>query len=127
MVKTALVSFDVDRGAKIIEGLEAHGLKIRVALWLYLSDYEDWRLGLSSPKFAGLGTMACYGLLNATLDAAGFEVEQVPSILVLPPAGPFVRDLRRVFGKARNVEGMRLGGQIFGGQFVEDAFVYRIS
>ena len=42
-------------------------------------------------------------------------------------ADPFVRELRRLFGKARSVEGMRLGGQMIGDRFVEDAYVYRIS
>lgn len=39
---------------------------------------------------------------------------------------PFIRDLRRVFASAADTYGMRLGGQIFGGKYLEDAFVYRI-
>jgi hypothetical protein len=39
---------------------------------------------------------------------------------------PFVRQLRRRFGKAKSVEGMRLGGQLFGDRYIEDAYVYRI-
>jgi hypothetical protein len=40
---------------------------------------------------------------------------------------PFIRDLRRIFGKAASVEGMRLGGQTIGGRGLDDAYVYRIS
>ena len=40
---------------------------------------------------------------------------------------PFIRDLRRRFGKSKNVAGMRLGLQTIGNWFVEDAYVYRIS
>jgi hypothetical protein len=40
---------------------------------------------------------------------------------------PFIRALRRLFGKTKSVEGMRLGGQMIGDRFVEDAYVYRIS
>jgi len=39
---------------------------------------------------------------------------------------PFIRDLRRVFASAADTYGMRLGGQIFGGKYLEDGFVYRI-
>jgi hypothetical protein len=42
-------------------------------------------------------------------------------------ADPSIRELRRLFGKTKSVEGMRLGGQVFGDRFVEDAYVYRIS
>jgi hypothetical protein len=39
---------------------------------------------------------------------------------------PFIKALRETFAKAVDVYGMRLGGQTFGDQFLEDAFVYRI-
>jgi hypothetical protein len=39
---------------------------------------------------------------------------------------PFIRALRRILAKAKSVEGMRLGGQLIGDRFVEDALVYRI-
>lgn len=39
---------------------------------------------------------------------------------------PFIKELRRMFSKAKNVEGMRLGLQLIGGRFVEDAYVCQI-
>ena len=39
---------------------------------------------------------------------------------------PFIRVLRKIFGKTRSVEGMRLGGQMIGDRFIEDAYVYRV-
>jgi hypothetical protein len=47
--------------------------------------------------------------------------------MILPTSDPSIRELRRIFGKTKSVEGMRLGGQVFGDRFVEDAYVYRIS
>lgn len=126
MDKGALVSFEVDRGSEIIASLESGGVKVRVALWLYSSEYGDWRLIISSPQFQNLGLREAYRLVNDTLADAGFGVEKLPPILILPLSDPFVRELRRVFGKAKSVEGMRLGGQTIGDRFVEDAYVYRI-
>ena len=40
---------------------------------------------------------------------------------------PFIRGLRKLLGKAKNTEGMRLGLQTIGDRFVEDAYVFRIS
>jgi len=34
--------------------------------------------------------------------------------------------LRQAFASAKDTYGMRLGGQKFGDQYLEDAFVYRI-
>jgi hypothetical protein len=39
---------------------------------------------------------------------------------------PFIQALRHAFASANDTYGMRLGGQAFGDQYLEDAFVYRI-
>ena len=48
-------------------------------------------------------------------------------MMILPTNDPTIKHLRRSFGKTKNVEGMRLGGQMIGDRFTEDAYVYRIS
>jgi len=47
--------------------------------------------------------------------------------MILKMSDPFVRALRKTFRKTKTVEGMRLGGQMIGGRFVDDAIVYRIQ
>jgi hypothetical protein len=47
--------------------------------------------------------------------------------MIFPTKDPFIRELRRIFGKTKSVEGMRLGGQLIGDRFLEDAYVYQIS
>jgi hypothetical protein len=94
---------------------------------MYLSEYDDWRLVLSARQFDKLGLRAAYGLVHDSLDAAGFTPEKAPPVMILPMADPLIRELRRLFGKTKSVEGMRLGGQMIGDRSVEDAYVYRIS
>ncbi len=127
MGKAALVNIDVEKGAEILKVLDDANLKVRVALWLYSPDYEDWRLVLSSKEFDQTDLVAAYGLVNSALDAAGIPLEQTPPILILSMSSAFVRTLRKIFGKAKSVEGMRLGGQMIGDRFVDDAYVYRVS
>lgn len=127
MAKTVLVSPDIDKGSKILRILDDAGLKVTVALWAFLPDYEDWRLILSSRKFDAAGPTGGYGLLHDTLDAAGFSLEETPTVGIFRDSDPFIRSLRKIFGKANSVDGMRLGGQTFGDRFVEDGYAYRIS
>jgi hypothetical protein len=70
---------------------------------------------------------ADYRYLDELLIAAGLRPEETPPIVILPMADPFIRGLRRTFGKTKSVEGMRLGVQTIGDRFVEDSVVYRIS
>lgn len=127
MDKTALVGFEVERGARILQILDDAGLQIKVALWAFLGEYDEWRLVLSSPKFDDGGLREAYGRLNKALDAAGFPVEQTPTIVIMRTNEPFIKTLRKIFGKTKSVEGMRLGGQMIGNRFLDDAYAYRIS
>ena len=127
MDKTALVSIDVERGSRILQILDDAGLQVKVALWAVLADYEDWRLVLSSRKFDAAGLKGASGILHDTLDDAAFTLEETPPVVILQANDPFIRALRKIFGKAKSVEGMRLAGQVIGDRFVEDAYVYRIS
>ena len=51
MHSTALVSVDLDSGLKVLNILDKANLKIGVALWACLGEYEDWRLILSGSAF----------------------------------------------------------------------------
>ncbi|MGO9261578.1 MAG: hypothetical protein ACLQU1_35535 [Bryobacteraceae bacterium] len=127
MVKAALVNLDIDRGAELLDVLERAKLKIAVALWAYLSEYDEWRLMVSSRQFNSRRLMDAYRLVFDALVAARITAVKTPPIMILPMTDPFIKELRRIFGKTKSVEGMRLGGQMIGDRFIEDAYVYRIS
>jgi hypothetical protein len=128
MAQALLVNVDIGAGSEILNILDRAKVKISVALWAHLSEYEDWRMILAGRQFDALPTtMKAFRLLNDTVRAAGFPIENRPPVMILPMTSPFIKALRRAFSKARTVEGMRLGGQLFGDRFVEDGYVYRIS
>lgn len=126
MDRTALVAADFTAGTELVEALDQSALSISVALWLYSPDHEDWRFVIASRRLDMAEPSEAYGLVHNALTAAGVSLERTPSLLILKMSDPFIRALRRIFAKARNVEGMRLGGQLIGDRFVEDALVYRI-
>jgi hypothetical protein len=126
MDQAILVNLEIDRGAELLALLEQAQLRISVALYANLSEYGDWRLVLAARAFDELKIRQAYGLLFDSLSAAGFGLEKVPVTLILSMTDPFIKELRKKFAKAKNVEGMRLGGQLIGGRWVDDAYVYLI-
>ena len=88
-------------------------------------EYGDWRLVLSSPSLDQAHQLKAYEKVTEIL--GGRFVYRLPPILILPRKDPFIRDLRRLFGKAKDVMGMRLGGQMIGNRFVDSAYVYRVQ
>lgn len=127
MDKAAMVSIDITRGSELVDTLERAKVKVNVAVWMLMSEYEDWRLVVSSPQFDLPDPRDAYGLLHDVLASAGIVRKQMPPVLILSAKDPFIRELRRIFGRTKSTEGMRLGGQMIGDRFVEDAYVYRIS
>ena len=126
MDKTALVAADFTTGLEIVQALDRSALSIRVALWLYSPEYEDWRWVLASRRLNESKLSEAYGLVHDALASAGISLERTPTLLILKMSDPFIRSLRRTFAKTKSVEGMRLGGRLIGDRFVEDALVYRI-
>jgi|ERR1017187_10130635 hypothetical protein len=127
MDKATLVSIDLERGEEVLKILDEAGLRIMVAVWLVSPDHDDWRLVLGSRQFDGAGVRHAYGLVNRALDKAGYPIEKIPTLWILPMNDPFIRDIRKRYGKAKNVEGMRLRLQTIGNWFIEDGYAYRIS
>ncbi len=126
MDKAALVTADFATGSRILEILDDAGLRVNVAMWLRTPEYEDWRFALSSRDLDSVEPSAAYGLVHDALDKGRFLLENTPPLLIFRTTDAFIRTLRRIFGKAKSVDGMRLGGQTEGGRFIEDAIVYRI-
>ena len=126
MDNAPLVSTDFAKGEELLNTLDAAGLVVDVALWAYLPEYEDWRLVLAGRTFEALGGKGAYRMLHDRLAKAGMPIERMPPVMILPMSDPLIRSLRRIFEKSKYVTGMRLGGQVIGDRFVEDAYSYRI-
>ena len=122
-----MVNLDVTKGSQLVDALEGAKLKIGVALWVVLAEYEDWRLIISARQLDALDFRAAYRLVYDALAPAGFTPRNTPPIMILPMADPFIKQVRRLFGKSRSVEGMNIGLQLIGDRFVEDGYLYRIS
>jgi hypothetical protein len=122
----ALVSFDIENGNSVIEALDRDGKNPNVALWAKLSDYGDWRLVIASEHLDQPSSMPGYEGINEATRKAGISYRKRPTIYWRPMDTPFIKALRQRFSSADDTYGMRLGGQLFGDQYLEDAFVYRI-
>jgi len=125
MDQATLVGPDIDIGRDAVAALDAAGLKPVVAMMAAFPEYGDWRLVLSSPALDQNRLLKAQEQVAEVL--RGDFVYRLPVVMVLPTKDPFVRDLRKIFGKAKDVTGMRLGGQTIGNRFIDNAYVYRIQ
>jgi hypothetical protein len=128
MVKTILVGPDLALGKDILRTLDASDFPVSVALWLLQKRRsDDWELVLATPLRDKLGAHEAYLRLIKALSAEGPTALGDVPIRLESNRRPFIRALRKTFGKTASVEGMRLGGHTIGGIWIDDAYVYRIK
>jgi hypothetical protein len=127
MGETALVEVDLGKSERIVSALEKAGVHVAVAMWVRFPEYEDWRFVLASKSLDTLSLGDAYLKVNSLLAKAGMTVWEIPTIFIMKTTDPFVRALRKVFGKAGSVIGMRLGAQIWGDRYIDDAYAYKIA
>ena len=125
MDRNALVGLDLSEGAEVVSALEDHGINIQVALWMVTPEYEDGRLVIASEDLPQEDILKDYEKVVVILREK--FVRELPLFSILRLDDALIRDLRRRFGEAQDVRGMRLGGQMIGNRYVEDAYVYKIA
>ena len=121
-----LVTFDIENGEKVVEALDKAGKAPNVALWAKLPDYEDWRLVIASDRLDQSSEFDGYTEINQAIRQAGIPIHRKPTISMRPMDSPMIQALRSAFASAKDTYGVRLGGQMFGDKYLEDAVVYRI-
>ena len=124
MDQATLVGPDVAVGNEAVAVLEEAQIKLVFAALVVFPEYGDWRLLLSSPSLDQIHLLKAHDKVAEVLH--GRFSYTLPTIMILPTRDPFIRELRRTFGKTKSVFGMRLGGQTIGNRFVSDAYVYQI-
>ena|SRR5665213_1831433 len=125
MAEALLVNIDIPVGVEVVNALDAAGLTVNVALWAWLSEYEDWRLLIASRKLDKEDPLRRYMLVNAATDAAGIGIQRAPAIMILKTTDSLVRELRAL-ARRFDLEGTRQSGKI-GDRYVRDSYVYRVK
>ena len=127
MAKTILVGPDLELGERILHSLDEAKFPVSVALWISMDEENrNWTLLISTPTYDHESPGEAYRQLVAALQSTGYTLGQLPTRLE-SNRKPLVKALRRIFGKTASGHGMRLGGQMIGGVWVDDAYVYRIK
>jgi len=125
MDQAILVGPDLNAGLDAVAELDAANVKSVVALMAVFPEYGDWRFVVSSPDLDQAHLLKAHYRVSEIL--RGRFIYTLPAIMIFPIKEPFIRDLRKRFGKSRDVLGMRLGYQKIGDRSIDAAYIYRIE
>ncbi len=128
MVATQLTPELIKDGAELLAKLDASGHSPEAALWMYSSERGGWRLILVDRKLGTEGRRPIYKVVQKALHALRDTVVHLSffNVSLAKPEAPFVKALRKAFPRRRAKSGMRLTYNYFGGNLIEDAYIYRL-
>jgi len=127
VVKESLSNEMIESGKSVLEDLDRRRFRVDAALWLYVTDSNEWRLLLATPKVHIDGPKKAYKRLLQTLRDSGVHGVTYDNVAVVDSRDPLIQLLRRAVSKNRSMNGIRFSRYTINGQFIEDAYIYRMA
>ena len=118
MAQEPLVESDIQAGRDLVRALDGADLRIVGALWLYVSEIQDWKLLIVTPDI-DRGARDLY--LTAIKQKTSLDLSRVQFV---SPSTPVFRALSN---SIRGMSNMRVSHSMFNGVYVDEAFVYRLA
>lgn len=130
VVKEALTLQMIDAGAELTRRLDDVGFDLVASFWLYTSESNRWLLVLASPYVTEAGPLKAYGRIREVLYNGAAEPD-LPMMLwdttVREDDDPLIMAMRGAIKTRKKIDGRRYTESVINGQFIEDAYVYRVS
>ena len=120
------VDIDVNAGSNIVEALDAAGVNVNVAILATFPEYYSPRLVFAADWIDGYSPLGRYEQFGE-LREGSFASRNAPPLLLMKMTDPFIEDLRKRLSASKDIRGMRIDCQSFGGRYLEDGSVYRIQ
>ncbi len=109
-------------GEKLLHLLGKRGFPFRAALWIYLSEAEEWRLFLAVPKAREEGKRKFYKRLQNIVEKEP-DLPEFGAIAVVDAKDPLVYSIGTTV-RVGDVTGRTLSRGRINGRYFEDAYVY---
>ncbi|MFN2507434.1 MAG: hypothetical protein ABR589_01525 [Chthoniobacterales bacterium] len=129
VVTQTLTAEMVDAGADLLRTLDSNGFNTTAALWLYLESSDSWRLIIGSPAVEADGPKRVYEKVQKVLSTKrnGVAIGLRDISVVAPNDARLVLLGRAVKTGSSDISGIRFSRNTVNGQFIQDAYIYRLS
>jgi len=124
MGPATLVERDIENGKKALQALDAEGLDVRSALWLFERE-AGWKFVLAMPSLKEKGPLATYERVRKALTKSNVEMP-LANVTLLSTGEGLPKSLRAAIKTNRKaIESIRFSHNRIGDTFIDDAWIYR--
>jgi hypothetical protein len=129
MVKELLTSEMIDVGENLLKSLDAMGLPITAAMWLFDAETNDWRLKFASPATSIIGRREVYGKVAEARNALGLSSDDFPldTVGLFDSGDKLIGSLQKALKTGPGISRIRYSRNVVNGQFIHDALIYRLT
>ena len=128
VVKEILTKEMIEAGAELTGLLDQAPLVVSASLWLYIPESNIWRLIIASPEVRTYGPKKVYQkiqpVLSQILEKPGIGLKDIS---VVEDNKPLIALLRMAIRTGDGISGIRFSKNTINGQFIEDAYIYRMT
>jgi len=125
VVQAILVEQNIEDGKKLIDALEAVNFRIQMALWLYDSESQVWRLNIATPLVDERGSRYAYtdiqGVLKSIVPPLSLSLQDIS---VISTENKLVKSLKKAIRVPYGLQGIRLTRNTINSIYIEDAYIY---
>jgi len=127
-VKEILTKEMIESGAELTRLLDQAQLMVSASLWLYIPESNIWRLTIASPEVRTCGPKKVYQKIQSILSQIPEEQPSVglKDISVVENDNALISLLRIAIRTGDGISGIRFSKNTINGQFIEDAYIYRM-
>jgi hypothetical protein len=128
VVKEILTKEMIESGAELTRLLDRAQLTVSASLWLYIPESNIWRLTIASPEVKTCGPKKVYQKIQSVLSQIPEEQPSVglKDISVVENDNVLISLLRIAIRTGDGISGIRFSKNTINGQFIEDAYIYRM-
>src|SRR5262249_42090448 len=112
-------------GEKVLQLLRKRRFPFRAALWIYLSEAEEWRLFLAVPRARAQGPKKLYTRLQAIL-AQATDLLPLSALAIVDAKDPLMYAMGPGI-EVGDATGRRFSSGTINGRYFESAYVYSLG
>jgi hypothetical protein len=122
-----LVGPDIEAGKQLVRALDASGLDVRAAFWLYLEEAEEWRLYIAMPHVKEQDPREAYSKVLKELNENQISTIRLSQISVIDSTDGLATVLSLAFNTGPGITDIDVVGNAFNGVYVRAAHIYRMN
>jgi hypothetical protein len=118
-----LVGPDIEAGKQLVRTLDASGLDVRAAFWLYLEEAEEWRLYIAMPHVKEQDPREAYSKVLKELNENQISTIRLSQISVIDSTDGLATVLSLAFNTGPGITDIDVVGNAFNGVYVRAAHI----